>query len=69
MARVTFRKIDPREALKIGKKHLDKAGSYAYQDDSDKLVVKVSGDWQTVVGLPLRVLKRLLEKSRNYSDT
>ena len=59
-SRVTLRSITAEEAKKIGPKHLDKAGSYAFQDKKDALVRKVKGDPQTVVGLPLRVLKKLL---------
>lgn len=61
-ARVKFRGMTTSEARKIGRKHLDKAGSYAFGDEGDNLVQKVVGDWQTVVGLPLRTLKRLLQK-------
>ena len=63
-ARVRFRRISLDEARFIGRKHLDKAGSYAFQDDGDGLVQSVDGDWQTVVGLPMRTLKRLLNKFR-----
>ena len=45
--------------MKIGRKHMDKSGSYACQDPDDKTVEKIKGDWQNVVGLPLRLVRRL----------
>jgi septum formation protein len=39
---------------------LDKAGAYAYQGQAAKWVIAVEGDTDTVIGLPLRVLRDLL---------
>ena len=60
VTKVKFRRLSRKEAARIGKKHMDKSGSYAFQDREDRVVEKVQGDWQTVVGLPLAVLRRLL---------
>lgn len=63
VSKVSFRTILFSEAQKIGRKHLDKSGSYACQDKSDRLVRKIEGDWQTVVGLPVKLLKKLLKQA------
>lgn len=60
---VKVRKLSWDEALRIGSKHLDKSGSYAFQDQEDAIAAKVKGDWQTVVGLPLKLLKKLIGES------
>lgn len=62
VSKVQFRKITFPEALRIGQKHLDKSGSYACQDKRDNLVSKITGDWQTLVGLPIRILIKLLNR-------
>ena len=59
VSKVHFRTISKAESFKIGAKHLDKSGSYACQDPVDRLVQKIEGDWQTVVGLPLRLVRQL----------
>ena len=62
VSKVKLRRITFREALKIGRKHPDKSGSYAFQNKQDHLVQNINGDWQTVVGLPIRTLKKLLNR-------
>jgi septum formation protein len=37
-----------------------KAGAYGIQDDHDPFVTLISGEWSTVVGLPMRLLQRQL---------
>jgi len=41
---------------------LDKAGSYAIQGQGGKFVVNFDGDFDNVVGLPMRLVKELLQK-------
>ncbi len=60
VSKVYFRKISKDEAPKIGGKHLDKSGSYACQDKVDRLVNKIDGDWQGVMGLPIKLVKKLV---------
>ena len=42
---------------------MDKAGSYGIQSGAGKFVEKIEGDYDTVVGLSLRLTKELLTKS------
>jgi septum formation protein len=64
LSRVKAREL-PEEALRrlVGK-HMDKAGAYAVQDRRDPLVEKIVGDRDNVTGLPMRVVRRLLARSR-----
>ena len=41
---------------------LDKAGSYAIQEVNDAFVESLEGDYDNVVGLPVGLLRRLLER-------
>ncbi len=49
---------------RLARKNQDKAGSYAIQSKNDPIARVVRGDYDTVVGLPLRVVKRLLAPYR-----
>ncbi len=40
----------------------DKAGSYAIQEGGDALVGRLEGDYDNVVGLPVRLLRSLLQE-------
>ena len=42
---------------------MDKAGSYGIQSGGGKFVEKIDGDYDTVVGLSLRLVKELLTKA------
>ena len=46
---------------------MDKAGSYGIQSGGGKFVEKIDGDYDTVVGLSMRLVKKLLEKAKNNS--
>jgi septum formation protein len=61
-ARVTFRKLDPDEiaAYVASGEPLDKAGGYAIQGGAAGFVVGLEGERDTVIGLPIGVLRRLL---------
>ena len=42
---------------------MDKAGSYAIQGGGGKFVTEINGDFDTVVGLSVRLLSELIEKA------
>lgn len=62
-SRVKFRRLSLDEMARASTKHLDKAGGYAVQEKGDGFVEKIDGDYDNVVGLPMRVVKKLLRRS------
>lgn len=50
--------IDSGEAM-------DKAGAYAIQGEFSKFVIKIDGDYNTVVGLPVQKLYQII---KDYLD-
>lgn len=46
-------------------KAMDKAGSYAIQDEFSKYIVKIDGDYNSVVGLPINKLYNMI---KDYID-
>jgi septum formation protein len=60
---VKFRDLKAQEIQKASKQNLDKAGAYAVQEKRDGFVEKIRGDYNNVVGLPMRVVKKLLGRS------
>jgi len=61
---VTFRKLDPSvidEYLSRIQYH-DKAGGYALQEYGDMIIEKVEGSVSNVIGFPLRLFYRLLDR-------
>jgi nucleoside triphosphate pyrophosphatase len=61
-ARVTFRTLTPPEieSYVATGEPLDKAGGYGLQGRAGAFVTRIEGDRETVIGLPLRLLERLL---------
>jgi len=62
---VTFKKLGRKTIEKtIGTNSdgLDKAGSYAIQESGDALVRCLEGDYDNVVGLPVRLLSKLFKE-------
>ncbi|MCX7641261.1 MAG: Maf family protein [Elusimicrobiales bacterium] len=57
-----MRKLNDNEIDKIAKRHLDKAGGWAVQDNNDKLIKKIIGDYTNVVGFPKKLVKKMLKK-------
>ena len=43
---------------------MDKAGAYALQGEAGRFITAVEGDPETVIGLPTRLLRRLLDRLR-----
>ena len=60
---VAFRRLSPREiaAYASGPEPFDKAGAYAVQGKAALFVERLEGDYDNVVGLPLKTVARLLE--------
>ena len=61
---VRFRPLDEGtvETYLDTEDHVDKAGSYAIQEVRDAFVEELVGDYDNVVGLPLRLVGEMLER-------
>ncbi|MBU0672735.1 MAG: septum formation protein Maf [Candidatus Margulisbacteria bacterium] len=62
VTKVKMKKVSDNEIndyVKTGKP-LDKAGSYGIQEIEEIFIEKIAGDYENVVGLPVRKLKELL---------
>ena len=64
LTEVTFRELDDKEILDYIKtgEPMDKAGAYGIQNPYINLVKEFSGEYENIVGLPLKRLKKELEK-------
>jgi septum formation protein len=69
VTKVYARKLDEELLRRLAGKHMDKAGAYAVQDRKDPLVERIVGDRDNVVGLPMRIVRRLLAKARRAKRT
>ncbi len=67
VTKVYARKLDAKLLRRLAGKHMDKAGAYAVQDRKDPLVARIVGDRDNVVGLPMRVVRRLLARAKRAS--
>ncbi|MDR3049240.1 MAG: Maf family protein [Elusimicrobiota bacterium] len=61
-ANVKMKKLSEQELGKFFGENMDKAGGYAVQDTNDSFVDRVYGDYYTVVGLPIKKLKKELKR-------
>ncbi|MCK9582968.1 MAG: Maf family protein [Endomicrobiales bacterium] len=61
VSRVKIRKLTKQEIISVSDKHLDKAGAYAVQEVEDDFVEKIVGDYNNVVGLPVKKLAKMLK--------
>ncbi len=62
VSRVKMKTLTPEEIERASKKHLDKAGGYAVQERKDAFVERIEGDYDNVVGLPMRLVRKLLRR-------
>ena len=60
-SRVRMKRLSVDALLALARKHLDKAGAYAIQEQDDPIARVVKGSYDNVVGLPLKTVKRLLQ--------
>ena len=60
---VLFRRLTFAEIEKAAGRHLDKAGAYAVQQKGGGFVRKIRGDYDNVVGFPMRLVTRLLRRA------
>ena len=61
---LTIRELSPADLdwyLDTGEP-MDKAGAYALQGEAVRFVTRVDGDRETVIGLPTRLVRRLLDQ-------
>jgi septum formation protein len=60
VSQVKLRKLDLPDLERASRRHLDKAGAYAVQETNDPFVETIRGDYDNVVGLPMKAVKKLL---------
>jgi len=68
VTKVTMKKVKGKEIryyVKSGRP-MDKAGSYGIQEIEEIFIDKIDGDYENVVGLPIRRLKKLLCKIKYF---
>jgi septum formation protein len=63
LTRVKMRKLSFRQIDAACRNHLDKAGAYAIQEKGDPFVEVLHGDYDNVVGLPLRLVGKFLKQA------
>jgi septum formation protein len=60
VSKVKMRRLNDQDLVWASEKHLDKAGAYAVQEKRDPFVETIVGDYDNVVGLPMRLVKKFL---------
>ncbi len=60
---VKFKRLSEDQIRRVSSDHLDKAGAYSVQDKDDRFVEKIKGEYDNVVGLPVRLSRRLLSRA------
>ena len=64
ISRVTFNQLTDEEIVEYiaTKEPMDKAGSYAIQGIGAKLVKSYEGEFDNIVGLPMKLVLKMLKK-------
>jgi septum formation protein len=62
-SRCKARRLSPERLKRLAGKHLDKAGAYAVQDADDEFIERIDGRYDTVVGLPMNLVRLFLKKA------
>ena len=64
ITKVTFRALSDLEIKNYinSKKPFDKAGSYGIQDEGFDFALKIEGEYDNVVGFPLKLFKKMLKE-------
>lgn len=60
--KLLFKKLAPETIAKLARKNLDKSGAYSIQKMPDRFIARMKGDLDNVIGLPLRLVRKLLKK-------
>lgn len=62
-SRCKARRLGPERLEALAGKHMDKAGAYAVQDEEDEFIEKIVGRFDTVVGLPMNLVRKFIKKA------
>lgn len=70
VSKVTFKKVSEEEILEYikTKEPMDKAGSYAIQGIGNKFIESFEGEFDNIVGLPMKLVLRILEQINKAID-
>lgn len=63
VTRCKARRLPETELRALASKHHDKAGAYAVQDKDDAFIEKMEGRYDTVVGLPVNLVRKFMKKA------
>jgi predicted house-cleaning NTP pyrophosphatase (Maf/HAM1 superfamily) len=63
VSRVKARRLPEATLARLSRKHLDKTGAYAVQDVDDPFIERVEGPFDNVIGLPVALTLRLVERA------
>lgn len=63
VSRCKARRLTGKELAGLAMKHHDKAGAYAVQDANDPFVEKIIGRFDTVVGLPMNLVRKFIKRA------
>lgn len=62
-SRCKARRLTPGRLKALAGKHMDKAGAYAVQDADDEFIERIEGRYDTVVGLPMNLVKKFMRRA------